>query len=175
MKNLAQYIKEEYERIVLTSVKVVFDIFPEEFILNAPETYSESDVQIYIGDVLLKELPSENIKYQRLFGKNRNNISDAYFEYDKFEHLNEENIEEDDLSLKWDSYYDYKSNKNPKLDIFKINKLKYIILFSDFELLENNEEIKETLDEIFSKLDSSNINKYSVEIKYNPDLLEFIE
>ena len=35
--------------------------------------------------------------------------------------------------------------------------------------------IKELLNQIFNKFDSSSINKYPAEIKYNPDLLEFDE
>ena len=66
MKSLKDFINEGYEKKTVQNVKVVFDILPEEFYLNAPSKYSESDIQIYIGDVLLKELPSENKKYQNL-------------------------------------------------------------------------------------------------------------
>ena len=171
MKSIVQYIKEEYDKFVVTNLKVVFDIFPEEFYLNAPTTYSESDIQIYIGDSLLEHLPSENDKYQKLLGKNKDNISDAYFEYDKFEHLQDSDITEYDL--KWDEYYDEK--KNNELDVFKLTKLKYIILFDEFELMNDNDNIEKVLNEIFRKLDSSNINKYPVEIKYNEKLLEYDE
>ena len=106
MKSLVKFITEKYENITVKNVKVVFDIFPEEFYLNAPENYSESDVQIYIGDVLLKELPADNDKFKNLIGKNYDDINDAYFEYEKFEHLNEDINE---YSLKWDPYYDEKN------------------------------------------------------------------
>lgn len=172
MKNLVNYIKESYEKTTLSNVKVVFDVIPEEFYLNAPETYSESDIQIYLGDSLLKNLPSENKKYQNLLGKNKDYISDAYFEYDKFEHIKDF---EDEVNLTWDSYYDDKVDEK-SLNTFKITGLKYIILFDEFEILnKNDDENKNILNEIFTKLDSSSINKYPVEIKYNPDLLEFEE
>ena len=172
MKNLVNYIKESYEKTTLSNVKVVFDVLPEEFYLNAPETYSESDVQIYLGDSLLKNLPSENKKYQNLLGKNKDYISDAYFEYDKFEHIKDF---EDEVNLTWDSYYDDKVDEK-SLNTFKITGLKYTILFDEFEVLDkNNDDIKNVLDEIFTKLDSSSINKYPVEIKYNSELLEFEE
>jgi len=172
MKSLKQFILEEFKSNVVENVKLVFDIEPSEFYLNAPETYSESDIQIYLGDVLLNELPSENSKYKNLLGKNADNINDAYFEYDKFEHIQDSNIEEFDLE--WDKYYDEKHN-DKKLDTFKITNLKYIILFDSFEILDDTDDIKKTLDEIFHKLDSSNINKYPVTIKYNSDLLEYSE
>ena len=172
MKNLVNYIKESYEKTTLSNVKVVFDVIPEEFYLNAPETYSESDIQIYLGDSLLKNLPSENKKYQNLLGKNKDYISDAYFEYDKFEHIKDF---EDEVNLTWDSYYDDKVDEK-SLNTFKITGLKYIILFDEFEILnKNDDKNKNVLNEIFTKLDSSSINKYPVEIKYNPDLLEFEE
>ena len=176
MKSLVQFINEEYNKKIVQNVKVIFDVEPEEFYINAPTTYSESDIQIYLGDVLLKELPSENRKYQNLLGKNIKNINDAYFEYEKFEHIQDSDIE--DFNLDWDKYYDEKV-KEEDLDVFKIIKLKYIILFDEFELLDNNltdeDDIRKTLNEIFHKLDSSNINKYPIEIKYNEESLEFSE
>lgn len=176
MKSLKQYITEEYEQKSISNVKVIFDVKPEEFYIKAPTTYSESDVQIYIGDVLLKELPSENRKYKNLLGKNLENINDAYFEYEKFEHMQDSDI--DEFNLDWDKYYDEKV-KEEDLDVFKITKLKYIILFDEFELLDkslnDSDDIKKTLDEIFHKLDSSNINKYPIDIEYNEDELEFSE
>lgn len=176
MKSLIQFINEEYNKKIVQNVKVIFDVEPEEFYINAPTTYSESDIQIYLGDVLLKELPSENRKYQKLLGKNIKNINDAYFEYEKFEHIQDSDIE--DFNLDWDKYYDEKV-KEEDLDVFKIIKLKYIILFDEFELLDNNltdeDDIRKTLNEIFHKLDSSNINKYPIEIKYNEESLEFSE
>lgn len=173
MKSLKDFINEGYEKKTVQNVKVVFDILPEEFYLNAPSKYSESDIQIYIGDVLLKELPSENKKYQNLLGKNKQNINDAYFEYEKFEHLNEE-TSDIEPNLVWDSYYDDKV-KEEDLNYFKLTNLKYIIMFDEFELLDDSDDTNKVLDEIFRKFDSSNINKYPVEIKYNPELLEFTE
>ena len=171
MKSLKRFITEKYENIIIDNVKVVFDVFPEEFYLNAPENYSESDIQIYIGDVFLKELPADNDKYKNLLGKNSDNINDAYFEYDKFEHINDD-IKE--LSLKWDGHYD--ENNKSELNTFKLSKLKYIILFDEFEILDkNSEDVKEILNKIFLKFDSSRINKYPIDIKYNSELLEYSE
>ena len=174
MKSLVQYIKEEYESKTISNVKAVFTVSPEEFYINAPTTYSESDLQIYLVDRLLPELPSENKKYSNLLGKNVQNISDSYFEYDKFEHLTED--KDIELNLEWDDEYDSTKNKEESLDTYKFTNLKYIIMFDEFELLTedtNEEAIKKTIDEIFLKLDSSNINKYPIDIKYNSDLTEY--
>ena len=172
MKSLKQFIKEEYEANKVENLKLVFNVKPEEFYLNAPETYSESDIQIYIGDVLLKELPADNDKYSKLLGKNVENINDAYFEYDKFEHMQDSDV--DEFNLEWDQYYDEKHNED-KLDVYKITNLRYVIMFDEFEILDDSDDTRKTLDEIFHKLDSSNINKYPVEIEYDSKQLEYSE
>ena len=172
MKSLKQFIKEEYEANKVKNLKLVFNVKPEEFYLNAPETYSESDIQIYIGDVLLKELPADNDKYSKLLGKNVENINDAYFEYDKFEHMQDSDV--DEFNLEWDQYYDEKHNED-KLDVYKITNLRYVIMFDEFEILDDSDDTRKTLDEIFHKLDSSNINKYPVEIEYDSKQLEYSE
>ena len=175
MKNIVNFIKEAYDTNTISNVKVVFDIKPEEFYINVPETYSESDIQIYIGDRLLPELPADNDKYANLFGKNKDRINDVYFEYERFEHIQEDADKyEDKLSLKWDSYYDEKA-KDATLNVFKITHLHYIILFDEFEVLDNTDDIKETINEIFTAMNSNDANKYPVEIEYNEKLLEFDE
>lgn len=170
MKDIVQYIKEGYDTYLVENLKVVFDVLPEEFFINAPNKYSESDIQIYLGDSLLEYLPADDLNHKNLLGKNYNNIADSYFEYDKFEHLQDSDI--DDFNLEWDSEYDDKV-KEDELDIFKLTGLKYIILFDEFELKDDKNDINEILDKIFSKYDSSNINEYPIEIKYNPELLEY--
>ena len=174
MKNLSQYIKEELEPKIVKNVKVIFDVLPNPLVITAPETYSESDLQIYLGDVLYKELPAENEECKKLLGKNVDSINDAYFEYGKFEHIDDE-YNEDEVNLKWDSYYDDKIKEDVKIDAFKLHDLKYIILFDEFELRDNSDDLKYILNSIFTKFDSSSINKYPVKIKYNSDLLEFDE
>lgn len=174
MKKLSDFIKESYEDKFITNVKVVFNVSPEEFYINAPETYSESDIQIYLIDRLLPELPSEDRKYSKLLGKNDKNISDSYFEYDKFEHFSKDDSTDVELNLEWEKEYD--ENNDEVLDIFKFTKLKYIITFDEFEYKDDdNSNDEDTINKIFSKFDSSNINKYPVEIKFEPSLLEYDE
>lgn len=174
MKKLSDFIKESYEDKLITNVKVVFNVYPEIFYLNAPETYSESDIQIYLIDRLLPELPSEDRKYSKLLGKNDKNISDSYFEYDKFEHFSKDDSMDVELNLEWEKEYD--ENNDETLDIFKLTNLKYIITFDEFEYKDDDEaNPKDTINQIFSKFDSSNINKYPIEIKFEPSLLEYDE
>lgn len=175
MKNIVKFLKEAYDSNLISNVKVFFDVKPSEFYIDAPETYSESDIQIYLGDRLIPELPADNEKYSKLLGKNKDKINDVYFEYDKFEHLQKDTeIDEDKISLKWDAYYDEQS-KDATLDIFKITNLHYIILFDEFEMLDDADDINEVLNGIFDAMNSNSMNKYPVEIEYNKELLEFTE
>lgn len=175
MKNIVKFIKESYDSNSVTNVKVTFDIKPKEFYINVPETYSESDIQIYFGDRLLSELPADNDKYSKLLGKNRDKINDVYFEYDKFEHIQEDGKNyENKISLEWNAYYDDKA-KDATLNVFKITNLHYIILFDEFEVLDDSDDVKEVMNGIFTAMNSNDANKYPVEIEYNEELLEFEE
>lgn len=174
MKSLVQYIKEEYENKIILNLKAVFKVSPDNFYISAPSTYSESDLQIYLVDRLLPDLPSENQKYNYLLGKNVKNISDSYFEYDKFEHL----TEKDDikLDLEWDDEYDNSNSSTEKeIDIYKFEHLRYIIMFDEFEYLDDpdSSSVQSTIDKIFLKLDSSNINNYPIKIKYSSELTKY--
>ena len=98
------------------------------------------------------ELPSEDRKYSKLLGKNDNNISDSYFEYEKFEHFPKENSKDIELNIEWEKEYD--ENNDESLDIFKLTKLKYIITFDEFEYKdEENSNSEDTINQIFSKFD----------------------
>lgn len=175
MKKLYDFIQEAYEDKLITNVKVVFIVSPDEFYLTAPSTYSESDLQIYLIDRLLPDLPSENRKYSNLLGKNERNISDSYFEYEKFEHFSQDEEPDVELNLEWDDEYD-ENHKDDSLDVFKLINLKYIITFDEFEFKdEEGSDIETTINQIFSKFDSSNINKYPIEIKYDSSLIEYDE
>ena len=134
MKTLVQYILEQFENSKineavdiyrLTEVIATFFVQPNEIVLQAPETYSESDIQIYIGDKWLNDLPSGQDYAKKLFGVNADSINDAYFEYDTFEHIDLEPKE----YIEWESKYDSKTSNNDdvKLDYFRLKNVKYII------------------------------------------------
>ncbi len=171
MKSLKQFINEAVEIYRLTNVVAKYFIQPDEIIFQAPETYSESDIQIYIDDKWLKELPTADKYANKFFGVNKNSIIDAHFEYDSFEHLS---VEPKDY-IEWDVKYDSKNVKEDvKLEYFKVKNLKYIIEFDNFDLTDTTDEnVQEKLIDIFKAAESNNYNKYPIEISFDQDSLEY--
>ena len=155
----------------LNEVTATYFVQPDEIILQAPETYDESDIQIYIGDRWLNELPSGKDYAKELFGVNGDSISDAYFEYDTFEHID---VEPKDY-IEWDSKYDSKSsNDDIKLEYFKLKNIKYIIVFDRFDLTEVDDDTAEDkLVDIFTAAESNTENEYPIEIKFDKDSLKY--
>lgn len=169
MKTLIQYIKEAVEEYRLNSVIAKYNVEPEEIILEAPETYDESDIQIYMGDLWLEKLPSGPDYSEKFFGKNNDSINDVYFEYDTFEHMD---VEPKDY-IQWDAKYD-KKTEGQKLDYFRIKNLKYVISFDRFDLVDaTDDNVKEILLKIFKVTDSSPENEFPIEIKFDEDSLEY--
>jgi len=171
MKSLKQFILETVEIYRLNEVVATYFVQPDEIIVQAPENYSESDIQIYLNDLWLKDLPS-NEKYSKsFFGINSDSISDVYFEYDTFEHID---IEPKNY-IEWDSKYDPKSsNTDIKLEYFKLKNIKYIIVFDRFDLTDTDDDnVQENLKDIFKAAESNNENKYSIEIKFDEDSLKY--
>ena len=122
MKTLKQFICEAVDIYRLNEVEATYFIQPDEIILQVPETYSESDIQIYIDDKWLNKLPSSQDYADNFFGINADSISDVHFEYDTFEHIDIEPKE----YIEWDADYDSKtSNDDLKLEYFKLKNLKY--------------------------------------------------
>lgn len=170
MKGIREFIFEKFEQTKISNVKISYDIIPEELYLEAPENYSESDLQIYLGDKFFESLPAGKDNASRLFGKNARYIDDAYFEYDKFEHSQDNSHKVD---IEWDKQYDT-SKAETKTDIFKIIGLKYVILFSDFEIyVESEDKIDSTIEKIFRATDSDKVNDFDIKITYNPELTEY--
>ena len=58
MKPINRYIKESVEVYRLNEVEATYNVQPEEIILQAPETFQESDIQQYMDDMWLNALPS---------------------------------------------------------------------------------------------------------------------
>lgn len=170
MKTLKEYITEAVETYRLNSVKVTYSVQPEEIILQCPETYSESDIQIYMSDKWMNELPSYDDYARKFFGNNSDNIADVYFDYDSFEHLSVEPKE----YIEWDEKYDSKLGNDVKLDYFKIKNLMYHIEFDRFDMIGvTDDNVKEKLVDIFKATESNNNNKYPIEIIFKEDSLEY--
>ena len=171
MKTFSKYINEDVDVYRLNEVKAVYDVDPQEMIIQAPETYQENDVHQYIDDKYLQELPSFTDYAEKLFGKNCDNISDAYFEYDTFEHLSVEPKDYIEFETKLDSK---NTSEDVKLDYFKLTNVRYIILFDRFDLIDvDDDTVKEKLVDIFVAAESNNENEWPIEIKFDEDNLEF--
>ena len=172
MKSLLQYILEDTVEIYrLNEVIATYFVQDSEIVLQAPETYSESDIQLYMDDLWLNDLPSNEKYSEKFFGVNHDSISDVYFEYDTFEHIDIEPKE----YIEWDAKYGNNNNdKDIKLDYFRIKNLKYIIVFDRFDLTDvDDDTVNEKLIDIFKATESNNENKYPIEIKFDEDSLKY--
>ena len=171
MKRLKNYIIESVETYRLNSVIAPYIVQPEEIILQAPETFQESDIQQYIDDMWLNALPSGQDYSEKFFGNNFENINDVHFEYDTFEHIDIEPKE----YIEWNSKFDVKKTKDDvKLDYFKIKNLKYIIEFDRFDMVGvDDDNVEENLIKIFKATESNDINEYPIEIVFDEDSLEY--
>ena len=170
MKDIVKFIKESVSVYRLNKVIAKYLVQPSELIFQAPETYSESDIQIYIGDKYLNEMPSYTEYAYNFFGINADNIIDAHFEYDTFSHVD---VEPKDY-IKWDSRYDLKVYKDIKLEYFKLSNIKYIIEFDRFDILNGSKDnVENVLKEIFMATVSNDNNKYPIEISLDPKNIEY--
>ena len=169
MKNLKTYILETNELYVyrLNEVTVTYDCNPKKLTIQAPESYQESDIQQYLNDLILNNLPSGQDYSERFFGRNCDNIYDAYFEYDKFEHLDKESSKSKHniINIEWDPEYDIKTFNDDDIDIFRLTNLRYIIKFDRFDLVDvDDDNVYDTLCKIFGVTVSNNVNQYPIEI-----------
>ena len=73
MKSINRYIKESVEVYRLNEVEATYNVQPEEIILQAPETFQESDIQQYMDDMWLNALPSSQ-RQLRVFVANRHQL-----------------------------------------------------------------------------------------------------
>ena len=171
MKSITKYIKESVETYRLNEIEATYNVQPEEIILQAPETFQESDIQQYMDDMWLNSLPSSQDYSEKFFGKNNDSISDAHFEYDTFEHIDVEPKE----YIEWDPKFDVKKSKDDvKLEYFKIQNLKYTISFDRFDMVDvTDDNVEQKLIDIFKAAESSKANEYPIEIIFDEDSLEY--
>ena len=171
MKPINRYIKESVEVYRLNEVEATYTVQPEEIVLQAPETFQESDIQQYMDDMWLNALPSSQDYSEKFFGKNNDNISDVHFEYDTFEHIDIEPKE----YIVWDPKFDAKKTKDDvALEYFKIKNLKYIITFDRFDMVDvDDNNVEEKLIDLFRAAESSKVNEYPIEIQFDEDSLKY--
>ena len=171
MKPINRYIKESVEVYRLNEVEATYNVQPEEIILQAHETFQESDIQQYMDDMWLNALPSSQDYSEKFFGKNNDNISDVHFEYDTFEHIDVEPKE----YIAWDPKFDAKKTKDDvALEYFKIKNLKYIITFDRFDMVDvDDNNVEEKLIDLFRSTESPKVNEYPIEIQFDEDALKY--
>lgn len=170
MKNLNLYIKEALGKTVTLKNLTIKYNGPDELYVQAPESYGESDIQIYLDDTLLSLLPAETA--QKSFGKNERYITDAYFEYDRMEGVNGISQKAD---IEWDDHYDTEQNATT-MKVVRITSIKYVMVFEKFELtdIENDyDKIKDTLFNLFEGIINDSDDDMPFELSLNPENMEW--
>lgn len=170
MRTLKDYINEsillevgniQLKTVNLEDVKVIYD-GPIEYYIQAPINYSESDLQIYLEDVLLPKLPGSMSNASKYFGANADSISNRYIEYDSIV-LSEGNAPRIDLN--WDST-DGEVQQNAELVVFQVKNLKYVIEFDTFKLQNVTEDnYNSKLESIFMASIPSDVDGLSLPIR----------
>lgn len=147
MKSITQIINEALEgTLVLHNLEVKYD-GPEDLFLQVPESYGESDIQIYMDDILLKNMPIEGDA--KALGKNEKQVTDVYFEYEKMESSQGTAQKAD---IEWDEHYDQSVN-GTNMNVMRVKGLKYCAVFDKFTLEnapEEEDEIRDILFDLFN-------------------------
>lgn len=162
MKDIITYISESLEALKIKNLRVIYRVIPDVFTVGVPNNYSESDMQIYLDDKCLDELPGSNDQSKKVLGNNIKLINDCHFEYDKYTASDRPS---GTVNLDWDTKYD-ENNKGDSYTYYKLNNLKYIIEFGEFNLKNvDDTKIKDELVKIFETFNSSKTNQYPIEIE----------
>jgi hypothetical protein len=77
-KSVAHHISgrlnEAYDVYRLNEVIVKYDVVPEDYIVQAPNTYTEDNITLFMADKLFNNVPSSADNADKFFGKNAENI-----------------------------------------------------------------------------------------------------
>lgn len=163
MKSFKSFILEEYDKKTVLELKVTYKI-SNSFKINCPDQYQEDDISQYLDDATLSNMLSDPSLSEKKFGKNSKYINDAYFEYDEFKKIN---YKQDNVDL------DYKEENGPqaadesKIVTFELKNLRYILMFSRFNIMNSDKAVDETLRDIFTSYESNDDNKYALEITFS--------
>lgn len=172
-KYIAEHLSEGIEDIIrLNDVTVTYEIDPKDVFISAPALYQEQDVAAYLDSWLLEQMPTSVKLAPKFFGVNKDNITDAYFEYDKFEHLGKQMPQ---ANIEFDERYDVKGIKDFTLDTFKVSNLRFIVHFDRFDISGNTEDIQGNLETVFGATVSNNINRYPVKLYLTKNSIQFSE
>jgi hypothetical protein len=169
MKSLVQYINESFETFKVKDLVVKYNCRPnDEFIqFYIPESYSEDNFMIYLGDLFFNELPASDKFSEDEFGKNASKIYDVYFEYDRYEKGVESTGDFIDWRKDLDTNHD-NNDENEEFNFVQVKGLRYVISFDEFELKdEDSSDIDEALSLIFNATNANDNNKYPLEITFD--------
>ena len=170
---MSTFLLEAEDIYRVNNLVAKYNITPDKIILQAPSTYSESDLQIYMGDKWFNDLPASSTYSDKFFGQNALNISDVYFEYDGFERTE---IEPKIDFYEYDMNYDKNISDNIELSFFIFKNLKYYINFEQFDLTETNDSnVDKNLKDIFRVTSSNNINKYPFKLQFDENDLQYMK
>ena len=164
MKTLRQHILEALDTQTIENLKVTYTTEKKDIYINCPDTFQEDDIHQYIDDLLLEQMPSNQDIAKKFFAANVKYINDAYFEYDSFQRMS---YKKDNVDIKYDDELGKKTEQDVKIVTFRITNLRFIMLFSKFELNLTNDDIEDTLSTIFSAYESNDYNDSDVVFKYD--------
>lgn len=169
MKTLSEYIKqnisEAFENHSVENLSVTYKCNKDEILINCPETFQEDDIHQYIDDLLLEQMPSNQDIAKKYFRNNVKYINDAYFEYDSFQRLD---YKKDIVDITYDDDLGKDAPNESKIVTFRLTKLRFKMMFSKFELMiEEDDNIDETLDKIFNAYESNSYNDTDIIFKYD--------
>ena len=169
MKTLSEYIKqnifEALENHSVENLSVTYKCVKNEVLINCPETYQEDDIHQYIDDLLLEQMPSNQDIAKKYFRNNVKYINDAYFEYDGFQRLG---YKKDDVDITYNDDLGKNAPEDIKIVTFKLTNLRFKMMFTKFDLMINDDDdIKETLDKIFTAYESNAYNDTDITFEYD--------
>ena len=166
MKRLRDFILEEInkgEEIHLGNLEVIYTTPNKNLIIQVPDNYNEDNIQTYLDDACMNNMPSNDKDAKSLFGEeNAKSIIDAYFSYENLTIPEDSTIEPD---LEWNKRFDNKSDKNAKLMVYSLDNIKFIINFETFIINNyNNKETDAILKDLFKNSESNQIHPWAFEI-----------
>lgn len=169
MKTLSEYIRqnisEALENHSVENLSVTYKCDKDAVFINCPETFQEDDIHQYIDDLLLEQMPSNQDIAKKYFRNNVKYINDAYFEYDSFQRLG---YKKDLVDITYDDDLGKDAPDNIKIVTFKLTNLRFKMLFTKFDIMiDENDDVNETLDKIFDAYESNDYNDTDIVFKYD--------
>lgn len=175
MKSLTKYIKESFEEFKIKDLVVKYKCFPDEEYIQfyLPESYSEDDFIIYLGDKYFNKLPGSDKFAEDYYGSNERNIYDVYFEFERYE----KGVESKGDFIDWDKDIDKKHNPEDEEFVFvQVKGLNYVLSFDEFAMKdEDSSNINETITKIFAAANANDNNKFPLEITFDEKNIEYKE